>query len=80
MVLDHSKLESLIHIHVIQLYSEDICMSFGLDKCRTATVVRGKIRSMEGLSVSDNTITAFIIVRINMKNVASLIFTFQQPP
>ena len=47
-----SELESLVH--VVQLYSEDICMSFGLAKCRTATVVRGKLCSSEGLMVSDD--------------------------
>lgn len=31
-----SALESLVH--VVQLYSEDICMSLGLGKCRTATI------------------------------------------
>ena len=29
-------------------------MSFGLAKCRTATVVRGKLCSSEGLTVSDD--------------------------
>ena len=47
-----SKLESLVHI--VRLYSEDICMSFSLAKCRTATVVRGKLCSSEGLAILDN--------------------------
>ena len=50
-----SELESLAHI--VQLYSEDICMLFGLAKCRT--VVRGKLCSSEGLR--SQTTTPFVL-------------------
>ena len=51
-----SELESLVH--VVQAYSEDICMSFGLDKCRTATIARGRLHPSEGLVTSDSVIGA----------------------
>ena len=37
----HAELESLIN--TVEIFSTDICMTFGFDKCRTMSILRGKM-------------------------------------
>jgi hypothetical protein len=42
-------------LDTVQMSSDAICMSFGLDKCAKITLIRGKIKSSGGLTVSNTT-------------------------
>ena len=56
----YNDLNSLLHI--LSVFSQDICMFFGLDKCNTTCVVRGKL---EDVSLpSGDVICSFLVVRL----------------
>jgi len=44
-----SELQSLCS--VVYTYANDICMSFGLDKCKCVTVLRGKLKNSDNIKL-----------------------------
>ena len=49
-----NELECLVK--TVQLFSNSIHMKFGIDKCATASVTRGKLTTCDGLIVSEDTV------------------------
>ena len=47
-----SQMQSLVSS--TEKFSEDICMEFGIDKCKTLNVNKGKIRQFEGFQLENN--------------------------
>lgn len=47
-----NELESLLN--TVRIFSKDICMEFGLDKCAILTLKRGKVDHTEGITLPDN--------------------------
>ena len=41
-------------LHVVHMFSSDICLTFGLDKCAKSSVTRGKIVSSDDITLSDD--------------------------
>jgi len=55
------ELESLLN--VVKLFSSSICMTFGLNKCATASVVRGKLVESNDVNLDvDVTISALDVL------------------
>ena len=48
------ELESLLK--VVKLFSSSICMNFGLNKCATTSVMRGKLVESSDMALSDDVI------------------------
>ena len=46
------ELESLLK--VVELFSSSICMNFGLNKCATTSVMRGKLVEYSDMALSDD--------------------------
>ena len=56
-----TELESLLN--VVQIFSNSICMSFGINKCATASVVRGKLIESSNVDLpNDVTIQALNVL------------------
>ena len=49
-----AELESLLNI--VRVISDDILMEFGLDKCATLTITKGKVTEAEGMNLPNNNI------------------------
>ena len=49
-----AELESLLNTVII--FSKDISMEFGFDKCATLAVTKGKVKETEGLHLPNNNI------------------------
>ena len=45
-------MESLLK--VVELFSSSMCMSFGLNKCTTTSVMRGKLVESSNVALADN--------------------------
>jgi len=45
------KIESLVH--TVRIFSEDIVMQFGIEKCATIKLQRGKVKHTEGIVLPD---------------------------
>ena len=39
-------------INIVKIFSDDIKMKFGIDKCNKLTIVRGKIRPSEDITLN----------------------------
>lgn len=56
-----SKLSHLEHLlNIVEKFSKDICMNFGLDKCRTLRMIRGKLQEGEFESQDGQSIHAML--------------------
>ena len=42
-------------VHIVQNFSKDICMEFGLDKCSKCTIKKGKKEESQHLDLEDGT-------------------------
>ena len=49
-----SELESLLN--TVRLFSDSICMSFGLSKCASASIIRGKLSGSTNVTLSEDVI------------------------
>ena len=51
----HAKNEKSLgsHVHSVRVFSDDIDMEFGIDKCATLVLKRGKITKFDGISLPD---------------------------
>ena len=49
-----TELESLLN--TVRIFSDDIAMEFGLDKCATLAITKGKVTQTEGLNLPNNNI------------------------
>ena len=47
-----AELESLLN--TIRIFSNDISMEFGLDKCATLAISKGKVTETEGMNLPNN--------------------------
>ena len=45
-------------IKVVKIFSDDIGMEFGIDKCNKMTIIRGKVKPSNGIKVNDEEIKA----------------------
>ena len=49
-----AELESLLN--TVRIFSNDISMEFGLDKCATLAIIKGKVTETQGMNLSTNNI------------------------
>ena len=45
-------------LETVKEFSTDITMKFGLDKCATVSIEKGKLKKKEGIDLQENTIRA----------------------
>ena len=50
----YGKLESLLN--TVRIFSNDISMEFGLDKCATLAIIKGKVIETQGMNLPNNNI------------------------
>ena len=48
------ELESLLN--TVRIFSNDISMKFGLDKCATLAIIKGKVTETQGMNLPNNNI------------------------
>jgi len=48
-------------VNAVRIFSEDIRMNFGFDKCATLTINRGKVTDSEGILLPGGTIQALSV-------------------
>ena len=48
------ELESLLN--TVRIFSNDISMEFGLDKCATLAIIKGKVTETQGMNLPNNNI------------------------
>ena len=51
---NRSELESLLN--TVTLFSDSICMSFGIKKCASASVIRGKLAESTNVTLSEEVV------------------------
>ena len=49
-----AELESLLN--TVRIFSNDISMEFGLDKCATLAIIKGKVTETQGMNLPNNNI------------------------
>ena len=49
-----AELESLLN--TVRIFSNDVSMEFGLDKCATLAIIKGKVTKTQGMNLPNNNI------------------------
>ena len=66
-----AEVESLLN--TVGIFSDDVSMEFGLDKCATLTITKGKVTETEGMNLPNNNING-----LNLNETYKYLQSFKQ--